>query len=221
MEYLPGLSLEELVRRYGPLPPGRVVYLVQQVCQALRVAHAASLIHRDIKPSNVIAARRSGMDDVAKLLDFGLVVTREGTTTFHLTGEGQILGTPLFMAPEQVVSGGRFVDQRSDLYSLGAVAYYLLCGRPPFDGGDGIGIMIAHARDPVVPPSRIRADVPEDLEQVVLRCLAKDPAERFPDAESLHQAFGACACARDWNPEQASHWWREAGRAEAMVCAPA
>ena len=79
MEYLPGLSLEELVQRYGPLPPGRVVYLLRQVCEALRVAHAAGLIHRDIKPSNIIAARRSGMDDVAKLLDFGLVLPRAGS----------------------------------------------------------------------------------------------------------------------------------------------
>ena len=96
-----------------------------------------------------------------------------------------MLGTPLFMAPEQVMSGGRAVDERSDLYALGAVAYYLLTGRPPFEGEDGIGVMIAHARDPVVPPSQVRADVPEDLERVVLRCLAKDPSERFPDAESL------------------------------------
>ena len=195
MEYLPGLRLEELVQRYGPLPPGRLVYLLRQVCQALRVAHAAGLIHRDIKPSNVIAARRSGMDDVAKLLDFGLVLPRAGSTSPHLTGEGQVLGTPLFMAPEQVMSGGRVVDVRSDLYALGAVAYYLLTGRPPFEGEDGIGVMIAHARDPVVPPSQVRADLPEDLERVVLRCLAKDPAERFEDAESLDGAMGACVCA--------------------------
>ena len=217
MEYLPGLSLEELVQRYGPLPPGRLVYLLRQVCQALRVAHAAGLIHRDIKPSNVIAARRSGMDDVAKLLDFGLVLPRAGSTSPHLTGEGQVLGTPLFVAPEQVMSGGRVVDERSDLYALGVVAYYLLTGRPPFEGGDGIGVMIAHARDPVVPPSQVRADVPEDLERVVLRCLAKDPGERFPDAESLDGAMGACACAGEWGQEHASRWWHEASRGTAAL----
>jgi hypothetical protein len=209
MEYLPGLSLEDLVQRHGPLPPGRVVYLLRQVCQALRVAHAAGLIHRDIKPSNVIAARRSGMDDVAKLVDFGLVLPRAGSPTPHLTGEGQVLGTPLFMAPEQVMSGGRVVDERSDLYALGAVAYYLLTGHPPFDGGEGIGVMIAHARDPVVPPSRDRADVPEDLERVVLRCLAKEPTERFPDAEGLERAVGACACVGDWDQDRAARWWQD------------
>jgi serine/threonine protein kinase len=210
MEYLPGLSLEDLVQLHGPLPPGRVVYLLRQVCQALFVAHAAGLIHRDIKPSNVIAARRSGLDDVAKLLDFGLVLPRAGSPTPHLAGEGQFLGTPLFMAPEQVMGGGRVVDERSDLYALGAVAYFLLTGRPPFDGGNGIGVMIAHARDPVVPPSRDRADVPEDLERVVLRCLAKEPTERFPDAESLERALGACSCAGYWDRERAARWWRDA-----------
>ncbi len=209
MEYLPGLSLEDLVQHHGPLPPGRVVYLLRQVCQALCVAHATGLIHRDIKPSNVIAARRSGMDDVAKLLDFGLVLPRAGSPAPHLTGEGQVLGTPLFMSPEQVMGGGRVVDERSDLYALGAVAYYLLTGRPPFDGENGIGVMIAHARDPVVPPSRDRADVPEDLERVVLRCLAKEPTERFPDAESLEIALGRCLCASSWNKALARQWWSD------------
>ena len=209
MEYLPGLSLEALVQLHGPLPPGRVVYLLRQVCQALYAAHAAGLIHRDIKPSNVIAARRSGMDDVAKLLDFGLVLPRAGSPTLHLTGEGRFLGTPLCMAPEQLMGGGRVVDERSDLYSLGAVAYSLLTGRPPFDVGNGIGVMIAHARDPVVPPSRDRADVPEDLERVVLRCLAKEPTERFPDAESLEIALGRCLCASSWNKALARQWWSD------------
>ena len=107
------------------------------------------------------------------------------------------------MSPEQA-TGGRELDERSDIYSLGAVAYYLLTGRPPFDGESGIGVMIAHARDPVVPPSLVRAGIPEDLERVVLRCLAKDPAERFPDAESLERALGECACAADWDQDRAA-----------------
>ena len=98
------------------------------------------------------------------------------------------------MSPEQA-KGGRELDERSDIYSLGAVAYYLLTGRPPFEGEGGIAVLIAHARDPVEPPSRVRPGIPEDLERVVLRCLAKDPAERFPDAESLEQALADCACA--------------------------
>ena len=153
MEYLPGLNLAELVQRHGPLPPGRAVYLLRQVCGALREAHAAGLIHRDIKPSNIFAARRGGMDDVAKLLDFGLVLPATTSRPAHLSDEGTILGTPLFMSPEQVM-GGHELDARSDIYSLGAVAYYLLTGRPPFDDGGAIGVMIAHARDPVVPPPR-------------------------------------------------------------------
>ena len=147
------------------------------------------------------------MDDVAKLLDFGLVLPRAGSAAPHLTGEGQVLGTPLFMSPEQVMGGGRVVDERSDLYALGAVAYFLLTGRPPFD--EGIGVMIAHARDAVVPPSQIRDQVSADLDAVVLRCLAKDPTERFPDAESLEIALGRCLCASSWNKALASQWWND------------
>ncbi len=211
MEYLPGLSLAELVQQYGPLPPGRAVYLLRQVCGALREAHAAGLIHRDIKPSNIIAARRGGMDDVAKLLDFGLVRPSAAARAAHVSAEGQVLGTPLFMSPEQA-KGTREVDERSDIYSLGAVAYYLLTGRPPFEGDDGLAVLIAHARDPVTPPSRLRPGIPECLERVVMICLAKDPAERYPDAASLERALGACASAGNWDQELAARWWRDYGR---------
>ncbi len=107
MEYLPGLSLAELVESYGPLPPARAVYLLRQVCGALREAHAAGLIHRDIKPSNIIAAQRGGMDDVAKLLDFGLVRSATTVGAAHLSAEDQILGTPLYMSPEQATASRR------------------------------------------------------------------------------------------------------------------
>ncbi len=208
MEYLPGLSLAELVERHGPLPPERAVHLLRQVCGALSEAHAAGLIHRDVKPSNIFAARLGGMEDVAKLLDFGLVRHAARPRAAHLSGEGQILGTPLFMSPEQA-TGGRELDGRSDIYSLGAVAYFLLTGQPPFDEGEGgISVLIAHARDPVVPPSRVRPGVPEDLERVVLRCLAKAPAERFPDAASLERALVACDCADGWDQDRAARWWR-------------
>ena len=193
------------------------MYLLRQVCQALRKAHAASLIHRDIKPSNIFASQRGGMDDVAKLFDFGLVLplTKHGAP--HASGEGQIFGTPLFMSPEQA-TGERELDGRSDIYSLGAVAYFLLTGRPPFDGEDGLGVLIAHARDPVTPPSQVRAYIPDDLERVVLRCLAKNPADRFSDAESLERALGECACREDWDNDRAAQWWRAAGR---VVATPA
>jgi serine/threonine-protein kinase len=214
MEYLPGLSLAELVERYGPLPPSRAVYLLRQVCGALREAHAAGLIHRDIKPSNIIAARRGGMDDVAKLLDFGLVRPSAIARGASISGDGQILGTPLFMSPEQAARG-REVDERSDIYSVGAVAYYLLTGRPPFEGADGLSVLIAHARDPVTPPSRVRPGIPKDLERVVMLCLAKDPAERYPDAASLDRALGACGCSGNWDQDLAARWWRDYGRAPA------
>ena len=210
MEYLRGLSLADLVERHGPLPPGRAVYLLRQVCLSLREAHAAGLIHRDIKPSNIFASRRGGMDDVAKLFDFGLVLSLAKGGDPRVTGEGRIFGTPLFMSPEQA-TGERDLDGRCDIYSLGAVAYYLLTGRPPFRGEDGIGLMIAHARDPVAPPSQLCPDIPEDLERVVLRCLAKDPGDRFPNAESLERALGECDCASDWDQDRAARWWSDAG----------
>jgi serine/threonine-protein kinase len=211
MEYLPGLSLAELVERFGPMPPERAVYLLRQVCQALREAHAAGLIHRDIKPSNIFAARRGGLDDVAKLLDFGLVLPIAQDLAPQLTGTGKVVGTPVYMAPEQSRGSGRDVDARTDIYSLGAVAYYLLTGRPPFDQKDPMEVMIAHARDPVTPPSQIRPGIPEDLERVVLRCLAKAPDDRFPDAESLEQVLADCACAARWNAKTAAQWWLDVG----------
>jgi eukaryotic-like serine/threonine-protein kinase len=216
MEYLPGMSLAELVARHGPLPPGRVVYLLRQISQALCEAHAAGLIHRDIKPSNIFVSRRGGMHDVAKLLDFGLVLPMARTGAPHLSGEGQLLGTPQFMSPEQATAGGA-IDERSDIYSLGAVAYFLLTGRPPFDGEDGIEVLTALARDPVVPPSLVDARIPQDLERVVLRCLAKDAADRFPDSESLESALGACACITEWDQFQADFWWQAADQSRALV----
>jgi eukaryotic-like serine/threonine-protein kinase len=208
MEYLTGLSLDKLVDHHGWLLPGRVVYLLRQVCGALREAHAAGLIHRDIKPSNIFAARPGGLGDVAKLLDFGLVLPAAILGEATLTGEGEILGTPDYMSPEQA-KGSHKLDGRSDLYALGAVAYYLLTGRPPFVADGRSAVLIAHARDPVEPPSRVRPGIPDDLEGVVLRCLAKSPDRRFPDAEALEQAFGACDCAGDWDQGRAAQWWQE------------
>jgi eukaryotic-like serine/threonine-protein kinase len=208
MEYLPGMSLGDLVEKYGPLRPGRAVYLLRQIALALQEAHEAGLIHRDIKPSNIFAARRGGMDDVAKVLDFGLVRPVATAFSHRNSDEGQILGTPLYMSPEQATNS-QPLDARSDIYSLGAVAYYLLTGRPPFDVENAIEAIIAHARDPVVPPVEIRHDVPADLNAVVLRCLAKDPMERFPDAESVEIALGRCQCASSWDKALARQWWND------------
>jgi eukaryotic-like serine/threonine-protein kinase len=128
--------------------------------------------------------------------------------------------TPLFMSPEQVMGGGRVLDVRIEFYAPGAVAYFMLTGRPPFDEEGGIAVMIAHARDPVVPPSRLRADIPEDLERVVLRCLAKDPADRFPDDEGLERALGECARAGEWDQGAASRWWHDASKGLALSTVP-
>jgi eukaryotic-like serine/threonine-protein kinase len=206
MEYLPGLSLQELVERHGPLPAGRVIYLLRQACDALHEAHKAGLIHRDLKPPNIFAAYRGARYDVAKLLDFGLVKPMKEEESPALTREGAVTGSPLYMSPEQVMRTQE-PDVRTDIYAMGGIAYFLLTGQPPFVSNDPMAVMVAQARDPVVPPSRVRADVPADLEKVVLRCLEKNPAHRFQDAESLARAFLACQDATAWSAEQAEAWW--------------
>jgi serine/threonine-protein kinase len=207
MEYLPGLNLEELVKQHGPLPPERAVHLLRQACGALHEAHAAGLIHRDIKPSNIIACTRGGWHDVAKLLDFGLVRSDGlGEGREHLTQEGAIAGTPAYMSPEQA-DGKQGLDARSDLYSVGAVAYFLLTGQPPFVRPTPLQTLVAHLSDPPIPPDQLRAGVPPDLQAVVLRCLEKDPARRFSDARSLDQGLAGCQAAGLWTEERAAAWW--------------
>jgi serine/threonine-protein kinase len=208
MEYLPGLSLEELLDRHGPLPPERVVHFLRQACQGLREAHGNGLIHRDLKPGNVFAAQRGGLFDVVKLLDFGLVKPLAETRAARLTQEGVISGTPLFMSPEQA-RGQPDVDARSDIYSLGAVGYALLAGRPPFEGTSSMEVMIAHVRDEVPRPTTYQPDLPADLEQVILRCLAKKPEDRFQDVDSLEQALADCAAADQWTQSLAARWWHD------------
>ncbi|MHC4180784.1 MAG: serine/threonine-protein kinase, partial [Planctomycetota bacterium] len=208
MEYLPGMSLRGLVERFGSVPAARVIHLLRQACDALGEAHAAGLIHRDIKPGNIFAARRGGVYDVVKLLDFGLVKPFTDEQPIELTTEGSITGSPLFMSPEQA-TGDEQPDARSDIYSLGAVGYYLLTARPPFEGDKPIKVMIAAAHDEVVPPSRHREGIPTDLEQVILRCLAKAPADRFQDAASLAEALARCEAADQWPRHRAAEWWMQ------------
>ncbi|HKA53888.1 MAG TPA: serine/threonine-protein kinase [Candidatus Binatia bacterium] len=192
MEYLPGLTLEELVRRDGPLPHARAVHFLRQICGALKEAHGRGLIHRDIKPGNLMICERGGIADVAKLLDFGLVLSPERETDGEkLTQDGTVTGTPAYLSPEQA-GGQDKVDARSDIYSLGALAYFLLTGQPPFAGRSGVKMLAAHLYEE---PQRLlprRPDIPPDLEAVVLRCLAKDPERRFPDVDSLDLALAGC-----------------------------
>jgi serine/threonine-protein kinase len=206
MELLHGLSLADLVARHGPVSPGRTIFLIRQACSALAEAHARGLVHRDLKPANIFAARRGHLHDFVKLLDFGLVLPPPDSSSAESSGEDHIAGSPQYMAPEQV-TGDAPLDARTDLYGLGAVAYCLLTGRAPFTGATPMAVLIAVARDHVEPPSRYRPELPADLERVVLRCLAKSPADRYPDADTLDQDLAACDAAAEWDFARAASWW--------------
>jgi eukaryotic-like serine/threonine-protein kinase len=207
MEYLPGKSIADLVKQYGPMPAARVIYLLRQICDALTEAHGVGLIHRDIKPANIFAARRGGFCDVAKLLDFGLVKPiSQADDDAQLTQTGSITGSPQYMSPEQAL-GESEPDARSDIYSLGAVAYFMLTGRPPFDDDRPLRVLFMHASENPAAPSELVANVPPDLEAVVLRCLAKKPDDRFAGTAELAQALDQCSEAGRWAPPLATRWW--------------
>jgi eukaryotic-like serine/threonine-protein kinase len=196
MEYLDGPTLEDLVREGGPLSPRRSVYLLRQVCGALAEAHAAGLVHRDLKPGNVIVATLGGQRDVAKLLDFGLVQDLSADSDERLTGAGMVLGTPAYMSPEQA-AGESAVDPRGDVYSLGAVAFFALTGRPPFQGKTIGQLLAAHRADPPPAVTDFRPDVPADLAALITRCLSKDPSDRFQSAADLDKALAQCELTSD------------------------
>ena len=207
MEYLPGISLEDLVERHGPLPPARAVHILVQICGALSEAHGRGLVHRDLKPSNVMLCERGGLHDVAKLLDFGLVYQeRDDPADPKLTQAGTILGTPSFMSPEQC-DGDAPVTFASDIYSLGGIAFFLLLGRPPFIARSTIQMIWAHMYE--VPPmvNSLRGEIPVALADVIARCLAKSPADRYPDTMSLESALRASIERRAWNNQDAHQWW--------------
>lgn len=206
MEYLPGLNLGQLVEICGPLPTERVIHLLTQTCDALAEAHQQGLIHRDIKPANIFAAKRGSVYDVAKLLDFGLAKPTFNAPDVAITMEGTVTGSPLFMSPEQA-TGETEADIRSDIYSLGVVAYYLLSGQTPFNSNKPLQVMMAHARDVPPSPATHNPAIPADIEQIVMRCLEKDPDRRFQDVESLREALSACRDAGLWTREMATNWW--------------
>lgn len=216
MEYLPGVSLGDLVEEQGPLPASRAVHFLVDVCDALVESHQAGMIHRDVKPGNVFASRRGGIDDFTKLLDFVLVRQVEVDVSQTLTSK-LVAGTPAFMAPEQAIMPDQ-LDVRCDLYSVGALGYYLLCGRPVFDEYSPMESLLALVEQEPEPLSRHCPEVPDDVERVLMRCLAKDREHRYQTARELRDALMACDCYGAWTRDDAARWWRR--RAEKLESMP-
>jgi serine/threonine-protein kinase len=155
----------------------------------------------------VIVAALGGQPDVAKLLDFGLVQELSASADDRLTRTGTVLGTPAYMSPEQA-AGESAVDARGDVYGLGAVAFYALTGRPPFQGKSLGQLLAAHRSKPPPLLTDLQPDAATDLAAVVARCLAKDPSDRFQSAADLDRALAQCACAADWTAVRATEWWQ-------------
>jgi serine/threonine protein kinase len=188
MEYVEGQSLSELVKKRGPLPVANACYYAQQAALGLQHAHEKGMVHRDIKPHNLILARE-GKKHVVKVLDFGLAkATREGVPDGGLTGDGQVLGTPDFMAPEQTRDAAG-ADIRADVYGLGCTLYYLLTGGPPFRGRGLFEILEAHQRAVARPLDEVRPEVPPELAAVVAKMMAKSPADRYQTPAEVAQAL--------------------------------
>jgi serine/threonine protein kinase len=209
MEYLDGLTVDRLVKQYGAQPEGRVIAILRQVCGSLAEAHAIGLVHRDIKPANVFLTQRGGVTDFVKVLDFGLVKVRDTQSGAELTMAEATLGTPLYMSPETVEHPDE-VDARSDLYSLGAVGYFLFTGEALFDSLTLGEVLMHQVKDlPVRPSERLGKPVSPDLEELLMRCLAKNPASRPANARELDDALARCRSAADWTRELADGWWRK------------
>jgi len=210
MEFLEGLDLEKLVKRGGPLPAERTVNILEQACRSLYEAHRKGIVHRDIKPSNVFLCQLGCHYDFVKILDFGLVKTKtreNETQTVSLTGAGIVTGTPAYMPPE-LASGSKSIDGRSDIYSLGCVAYWLLTGQLVFEGATPLEIIIQHLQEQPPPPSaRTEMEIPEELDRIVLTCLAKNPDDRPQDARLLARMLHDCPLPRHWTEADAERWW--------------
>jgi serine/threonine protein kinase len=209
MEYLDGLPLDEFVEKFGPLPEGRAIYLLRQICGSLAEAHQMGLIHRDIKPANIMVNRRGGQADVVKVLDFGLVKSTGEGDEVSLTRAGTMTGTPTYISPEAIDRPGE-IDLRSDLYAVGAVGYFLITGTPPFLGTSIIELCMQHTQQPPQPPSeRLGSQVAADFEKILLNCLAKKPEDRPESALVLQRRLEACADCQTWNQEASLQWWAE------------
>ncbi|MCB9687516.1 MAG: serine/threonine protein kinase [Alphaproteobacteria bacterium] len=192
MEFVDGPTLREILRG-GPMDPLRAVRITRQICGSLDEAHERGKVHRDLKPANVMIARDQDGEDLVKVVDFGLV--KEMEDAVHMTGDNMMVGTPMYMAPEQI--RGRKVDQRCDIYALGVVLFHAITGGFPFDEGQPAAVLMAHLTDP---PRALRqvapaVDVPACLEWTVARCLEKEPDQRFVNVRELQRALKLCEAA--------------------------
>ncbi|MBI5477347.1 MAG: serine/threonine protein kinase, partial [Deltaproteobacteria bacterium] len=188
MEYVDGESLAAICGREGAMPPARALGIARQIGSALGEAHAAGVVHRDLKPENIIVGTRRRTADFVKVLDFGIAkIVGAKSDVSQLTRTGAIFGTPHYIAPEQA-SGGE-VDHRADLYSLGVILFRMLTGRLPFDGSGGMQVLLAHIREQPPRPRDLNPDLSVELEDAVLRTLAKDPAARWQSADEFTAAL--------------------------------
>jgi serine/threonine protein kinase len=211
MELLAGRDLESLIREFGPLPADRAMFLLRQVCHSLADAHSRGLVHRDVKPANIYVCRM-GLDyDFIKVLDFGLVKFRERSATASqtlLTIDHTTTGTPAYMAPE-IILGDADVDSRADVYAFGCVAYYLLTGQLVFEAPTPMKMLVQHVEAQPVPPSRrTELPIPPQVDEMVMRCLAKDPDQRPQSAEALLAMMEGCTVCKSWDRATAKRWWQ-------------
>jgi eukaryotic-like serine/threonine-protein kinase len=208
MELLEGLDGDSLLRRFGPTPPERAIHLLRQVCHSLSEAQSCGLVHRDIKPANIFLCRYGEEYDFVKVLDFGIVSAMRDVadTTAVQTRENAVRGTPAFIAPEQAM--GAAVDGRADIYAIGAVAYWLLTGKLVFTAETAMGLLLHHAKTPPTAPSaRTDQQIPAALDDLVLSCLAKDPADRPQSARELSLRLASVDGASAWTQDRARQWW--------------
>jgi eukaryotic-like serine/threonine-protein kinase len=211
MELLDGFDVDTLVRLDGPLLPERVIHILRQVCHSLSEADSRGLVHRDIKPANIFLCRYGEDYDFVKVLDFGIVkaARNRGDDTALVTMANVIQGTPAFIAPEQAL-GASDVDSRADIYATGCVAYWLLTGQLVFTADTPLGLVMHHARTPPTAPStRSEMPIPAALDQLVLDCLAKNPADRPQSARELSRRLGAIHFGQTWSDERAREWWMQ------------
>ena len=209
MEYLEGLSLAELVERYGPVPPARTAHILRQVCASLWEAHSCGLVHRDIKPQNIMLCKISGECDVVKVLDFGLVKQVSGAQTRDLTGTLRILGTPLYMSPERIRNPAD-ADARADIYALGAVGFFLLTGRRLFETETehDLTYHVLHELPRLASECSPFA-VPAELDALIGRCLEKDPVARPQTIAQVAGALDALLVHVPWTRRQIDAWWEK------------